>query len=800
MPRKYPKFYQVSSNLFLLDKLSTFNFQLIMKRLLKTIFKYRLSSILTLISLTVAFLGIIVLSLYVSYERSFDGFHKNKKDIYLMSFNFDMGSALPVPMGELIRSEVPEIERSVTMREWWNNEFYRTDQTLRDAVRTKALHASADFFTMFDFPLIAGDAKTVLSIPNSVVLSETLARNIFGTVDVVGKQLLASGNELTVSGVMKDMAKNTSFLCEAVVPLDLKKNSDWSEWSFSIFFQLKNGADKAVVERKITDIERIAETSKQIAERYSPKADAVDLLPLSKIHYGSNGYMFTSINKTVLGVLSLLIVVLLVMGAVNFINFSTSQAPLRAKSLSVQQILGAVKWRARLQIIGEAVILSLMALGLSFIIHSLVFQRLENLFQITGLSFKGRELFYAGFVLFAVIFGVIAAFYPSRYITSPPISQAVKGKMFFSGKGKNFRNVLITVQFVFTIALIAASLTIEKQLHFWNSFDIGIDKENVLYLQTSNVLRKSHQAFADELMKNADITNYTYTQFLPGRVGMGWGREVDGMQIQLQAWPVDDRFIDFFGIKITEGRAFRQGEADTDNFILNEKAVQQFGWEKPLEKKFEGLGGMGEVVGVAKNFNYASLKGEITPMVFWRTDSRKFNILIKTRGGNFTQIRKYIEETAKRFDPDGTFEARFLDEALEQQYSKETRMARFIEFVSLWTILLALTGLLGLIVFISRDKVKEIGIRKVNGATIFEVVRMLNKNVLIWLGIAFVIATPVAWYAMSRWLENFAYKTALSWWIFALAGMAALVVALLTVSWQSWRAASRNPVEALRYE
>ena len=771
-----------------------------MKQLFKTIFKYRLSSILTLVSLVVAFLGIIVLTLYVSYERSFDGFHKNKNDIYLMSFKYDMGSSLPVPMEELIRHEVPEIERSVVMREWWNNEFYRTDQTPRDAIRKKAMHASADFFTMFDFPLITGDAKTVLSVPNSVVLSETMAQNIFGTADVVGKQLLASGSELTVSGVMKDMPKNTSFNCEAVVPLVIEENQDWSEWSFSIFFQLKKGADKAVVEKKIAGIERISGGLDEIAESRSPEAAVVDLMPLSKIHYGSRSYMFVFINKTVLNVLSVLILVLLVMGAVNFINFSTSQAPLRAKSLSVQQILGATKGSARLQIIGEAVILSLTALGLSFIIHSLVFQHLENLFQITGLSFKGRELLYAGFVLFAILFGVIAAFYPSRYITSPPISQAVKGKMLFSGKGKNFRNVLITVQFVFTIALIAASLTIEKQLHFWNNFDIGIDKENVLYLQTSNVLRNSHQAFADELMKNTEITNYCYSQFLPGRVGMGWGRKVDGKQIQMQAWPIDDRFIDFFGIEMQEGRAFRQGEADMDNFILNEKAVQQFGWEKPMEKRFGGLGAEGEVIGVCKNFNYASLKGEITPMVFWRTDGRENNILIKSRGGNFTQIRKYIEETAKRFDPEGTFEVHFLDEALEQLYSNETRIARFIEFVSLWTILLALTGLLGLIVFISRDKVKEIGIRKVNGASVFEVVRMLNKNVLIWLGIAFIIATPVAYYAMSRWLENFAYKTTLSWWIFAVAGLVSLFVALLTVSWQSLRAASRNPVEALKNE
>jgi putative ABC transport system permease protein len=263
---------------------------------------------------------------------------------------------------------------------------------------------------------------------------------------------------------------------------------------------------------------------------------------------------------------------------------------------------------------------------------------------------------------------------------------------------------------------------------------------------------------------------------------------------------VDDRFIDFFSVDIVEGRSFRQGEADINNFILNEKAVQEFGWEKPLEKKFPGFNFMGDIVGVAKNFNFASLKNDVTPMLFWCTDTRKNNILIKVQGGNIAQTRKYIEDTAKKFDPEGTFEVRFLDDSLENLYNQEERLARFIEFVSLWTILLALTGLLGLIIFISRDRIKEIGIRKVNGASVPEIVRMLNRNVLVWLGIAFIIATPIAYWAMSRWLENFAYKTTLNWWIFALAGLAALFVALLTVSWQSLRAATRNPVEALKYE
>jgi len=771
-----------------------------MKKIFKTIAKYRLSSILTLISLVVAFLGIVVLTLYVSHERSFDGFHKNSDDIYLMSFNTEGGSSLPVPLCELIKENVPEVEKSVIMREWWNNEFCRTDRTRKDAVVYSAMTASNDFFTMFDFQFLDGNPETALSKPNTVVISEKMAKNFFGSTDVVGELLLAGRKELTVTGVMKDMPHNTSFKCEAFVSLIPEDEDDWSEWGFSILFQLKEGTDKVIVEAKAAEIEFVAEIIKKLNEFKNAENIKIDLIPLSQLHYGSRGYMFSSVNENVLNILTLLIVILLVMGIVNFVNFSTSQAPLRAKSLSVQQIFGEKRWKARAQIIGEAITLSLIALGLAFLLHQMFFQSLENTFKIAGLSFKGRELFYSVFILFAVLFGFIAAFYPSRYITSSPISQAVKGKMFFSGKGKKIRSVLITTQFVFVIALIAVSLTIEKQLSFWNNFDIGIDKENVLYMHTTGSLSESSQAFGDELMKNTDIKNYCYTQFIPVEVGMGWGREVDGQKVMLTAWPVDDRFIEFFGIEIVDGRTFRQGEADINNFILNEKAVQEFGWEKPLEKKFPGFNFMGDIVGISKNFNFASLKEDIAPMLFWRTETRKSNILIKVQGGNIAQTRRYIEETAQKFDPEGIYEVRFLDESLEKLYNQEERMARFIEFVSLWTILLALTGLLGLIIFISRDRIKEIGIRKVNGASVFEIMRLLNRNVLIWLSIAFVIATPIAYYAMSRWLENFAYKTTLSWWIFALAGLSALIVALVTVSWQSWRAANRNPVESLKYE
>jgi putative ABC transport system permease protein len=228
--------------------------------------------------------------------------------------------------------------------------------------------------------------------------------------------------------------------------------------------------------------------------------------------------------------------------------------------------------------------------------------------------------------------------------------------------------------------------------------------------------------------------------------------------------------------------------------------VELFNWEEPLEHEFGGLDFTGQIIGVAKNFNFSSLKTDIPALAFWLTDARKNVLLLRLSQGNYTQTFNYIKQTALQFDPKNTVEVTFLDDSLNKLYAKEERIARFIEFVAVWCILLSMVGLLGMVIFISRDRVKEVGIRKVNGAKIAEVVIMLNKDFIKWVAIAFVIATPIAYYAMHKWLENFAYKTELSWWIFALAGVLALGIALLTVSWQSWKAATRNPVEALRYE
>jgi putative ABC transport system permease protein len=777
-----------------------------LKHLFKTIFRYKLSSGLTLLSLVVSFLGVIMLTLYISFEQSFDTFHKNKDDTYLFSFN-NKDFWVPALLADEFKNKIPEVESAVVVTQWWYRSIYRDGTTIQDAVNGQLIAASADFFKMYNFDLMQGDKETVLKEPKSVVLSEEYAKKIFNNENPIG-QIVNLGNRTSykVTGIMANMPSNTAFSCDAMVSFasfmqpgdDWRGAQQWSEWSFHIFLQLAKGTPKADIETKIGENEQIADWLRIMEERSGVKA-FVYLLPLPDLHY-TGGMFFPSVNKRIIDVLLALAIIIAIMGIVNFINFSTSQAPLRAKSLSVQQILGEKKWRSRMQIIGESVTLSFIGLLIALLIHNSSYTFIQNLFGISGLAIGDRYIYILWFVLAAIIFGVVAGLYPSRYITSVPISQAVKGKMFFSGKGKGFRQTLITIQFVFTIAMIIAAFTIEKQLNYWQNFDLGINKENVIYINTTQKIQQSHRAFAEELIKNAEITDYAYTQFVPGGVGMGWGREVDGQQVQLKSWPVDDRFLDFFGIQLVDGRKFLQGDGDINKFILNEKAVEKFGWENPLEKKFPGFDFMGDIIGVAKNFNFGSLKQEIEPMLFWRTETRKNVLLLRAKTDNYTQLRKYIVKTMNKFDPESKYEPLFLDDSLNKLYDKEVKLARFIEYVAMWCVLLALTGLLGLTIFITRDRVKEIGIRKVNGATTLQVVNMLNRSAVIWVSVAFVVAAPISYYFMDKWLQDFVYRTQLSWWVFALAGLLALIIALLTVTILTWGAARRNPVEALRYE
>ncbi len=780
-----------------------------LKQIWKSILKYKVSSGLTLLSLIISFTGIIILTLYVSWEKSYDRFHKDIDSIYRLETVL-YGEAVPATIGKTIKTEIPEVTDLTALAPYFGGTI-STSELLDKNIKfeTKAAFAEQDFFNIFSFPLTLGDRNTALEAPHSAVISESFAKKLFEETNVIGKYIVAQGIEYKVTGIMKNIPKNSSIQADCLFSFSTYKVEscysrfeDDNECSFNIYLKLNADANIDLACSKINQIDKFQELTQEVKGIIPEGSDLFSIRPLKEVHFtpsylGSSNYA----NPVLLNVFILLIVILTIMGAVNFINFATSQAPLRSKSLSISRVLGENRFASMAQITLESVIISLVAMTISYIIYRLSYHCIESMFSIEGLGIEGRYYFIPAFFVFAFIFGIMAGTYPSKYITSPPLAQSVKGQIHFSGKGKSIRNALVISQFVFTIGLISSALIIEKQLNYWRNFDIGINKEHVVYLSTTYGLATHYQAFADELLKNNNITDYTYTGFIPGQVEMGWGQTIDGQYIQMKCWPVDENFLSFFNIKMDEGRAFMdKNNSDINSFILNKKGLEKFGWENPFERQIEGFDWDGPIIGIAENFNFSSLKDDVEPMVFWRTNRRKDHLLLRLAPGNYTQTIAYIKKTASIFDTENPIEVKFLDDSLNALYAKEENSAHFIEFITLWTILLSVTGLLGLIFFISRERIKEIGIRKVNGATISEVLTMLNMDFIKWIAIAFVIATPIAWIAMNKWLESFAYKTTLSWWIFALAGVLALGIALLTVSWQSWKAATRNPVEALRYE
>ncbi len=776
-----------------------------LKSIYKSIVKYPTSLVLNILSLVIAFTGIITLMLYISYENSFDTFNKNYHRIYKIEIG-NPGSTVPAVISPIIRKNVPEIE-NITPLLFTNSTLTTAKLKARKIIfYASGMYANNNVFNIFTFPFVLGNKKHALSNVNTVVLTKSMARKLFGEKNPVGKEVLIHDKNFTVTGVIQDIPENSSFRVKYISSFKTltQKPGDaantWEEWSYRVFCKVNKQADIRNVTEKLNAIEEINKHINPDTDNSKEHREALFLKPLSGLHFSTDNN-FSIINKKVLYVLGILALVLAIMGAVNFINLTTSQAFQKAKIFSIKRVFGANRTMVMMQVILEAILISLFALGLSFLLHRLLFPYLENILAVKGFGFDHRLQWYFYFVLMAVIFGIVAGIYPAYYISSPDLSQSVKGAQNFTGKGKLIRNGLLVLQFVLAIALIITSIGIGKQIRYWHNFNIGIQKENIIYLRTTKNIRQHDKAFAKELIKNQDISQFTYSGSIPGYVGMGWGRVVDGQQISLRVWPVDKNFLDFFGLKIVKGHPFSKTTgADNNTFILNQKAVEQFGWKNPLEKTFPGFNFNGKVIGVVKNFNFSSLKERIKPMMFWLTNDRKYYLFLKIEPGNYTQTIAYIKKIWEQFEPVQNFNFTFLDSSLNALYAKEDRISYFVEFVALWSILLSLTGLLGLVLFTARDRTKEIGIRKVNGASVLEIVKMLNREFLKWVAVAFVIAIPIAYYAMYRWLETFAYKTKLSWWIFALAGIIVLAVALLTVSWHTFRVARKNPVEALRYE
>ncbi|WP_319479944.1 ABC transporter permease [uncultured Draconibacterium sp.] len=761
--------------------------------------KAKQTNFFNLIGLSVSFAAFVLLSIYLWNEFTFDQYNKNYKQVYMLEMksveNGENESTyfLPNPMADYFAENIPELSELCSFA--WGASIYSLQKGGEESINLATRAVDSTFARMFDLQMKFGDLES-LARNDGIILSETGAKRLFGNENPVGKTIYANfQSPFVIEGVFFDLPQNSSYYeYDAFCSFPTASwATNWSEYSFNHYYQLPENASISDVILKMNASQGVKDWKENSTEDFS-----FSLLPIKEKHFnkqlGAGNLLFTR---------SLVVVaaLLLFMALVNYLNFAIANAPKQRKAINVRQVLGETKKHLLFLSISESVFIITLAFIGSIALSSVVTYFWPDIFSYE-FHLRNYVWIFALCWLLVLFLGALIAVIPARMNGNMAPARALSGNV-PQGQQRNFTGKVLTVlQFGISIFLIIGVLFIEKQVRFFKNYDLGFDKENIVIVDIPQSIQEHEDAFISELVKNGNITDYAFSQFIPGGVGMGWGRDIDGKNVSFKCWPVDERYMNFMGFEIVDGRAFSENlKSDENNFIMNETALKDFGWETEyLGKQIPGFGFSGTLIGVVKDMKYASLREEVTPLAFWLTETRHNKLSLKISGQNVTNTIAHINDVYSQFEKKLTFNYRFLDEQLNGMYKAEEKQAQLISIFCIISIIISVIGVLGLAILLSEYRIKEIGIRKVNGANISEIITLLNSGFIKSILIALIIACPLGYYAMNKWLENFAYKTTLSWWIFALAGALALGIALLTVSWQSWRAATRNPVEALRYE
>jgi len=804
-------------------------------RLIIRIFKRNIFSSLTnVLSIAIGMSAFILVMLWINYELSFDKFNKKGDQIYRITsegrlFENDIndattGSILSKALPDLF----PEVQDAAALFDFGTSMMSKPDG---EGFRMKTSGATASLFDIFSFSVLQGDYKS-LEQPNTAFITQSAAKRIYGDESPIGK-ILATGmdreyKKFTITGVMADVPSNTHFTFDFLFSLpsmSFYRNAtgDWLNSQNYTYVLLDKNADYTAFENKLnkyveTQIGPILKDWRNLTvEEWKAKGEnwKMVLQPLSKIHLhsslkneaGQNGnityiYMALSIG-----------IFILIISLINFTNLSTVQSSARTKEITVKKVTGASRKSIMWQFIGESCTYSFLAL-----ISSLVFVRLfipvfERNTEIQVLSEGGlTPAMYLWLILFALVTGIVAGLYPAFVVSGMSPIKVLTAKHFRkSGSRVNFKDALLVMQFTISILVIISTLAVTRQLDFLQNKKLGFKKENIVVVrQMSDLSGEQQKVFKQELEKNSHILSASFSHRIPGmNLPARSFAYPEGDELKMVAFetnPVEASFFDTYNIELTEGSFFTDDITSGKKMLLNEEAVKKYNIQDPIGKHiYYNETDYYEVVGIVKDFHYNSKRNEIRaaafvqePDIVWWWAPEYLSVGLA--GTDMQNLVSFINAEYQKVLPGKEFTYSFFDDDYDALYKNEYQTKQLFTLFALIAISLSCLGLFGLVKYIVVTKVKEIGIRKVSGAGVADILKMLSVSYVKCVAISFVIATPVAWYAMHLWLENFAYKATLSWWIFALAGLLALGIALLTVSWLSWRAATRNPVEALRYE
>jgi putative ABC transport system permease protein len=795
--------------------------------------KHSFYSFLNIFGLSLGLASCLLITLYVVEELSYDRFFENADRIYRIDADIKFGgpemklAVASDPMGFTLKRDYPQVEAVTRLRER-GSYLVRRSENADNLTESFVVFADSTFFDVFSIPLLAGDPKAALIEPNTLVLSERDAEKYFGKESPIGRTLLLD-NEQTyrVTGVMQNIPSNSHIsslnMLLSMATLEESSENSWGSHNFNTYVVLREGVDYRAFEKNFETmlkkyvapwVQSIMGATMEDLEK-SGNYLRYSLMPLTDIHLHSDRVAELGVNGNIqyVSIFSIVAIFLLLIACVNFMNLATARSANRAREVGVRKALGSERSSLVSQFLTESMLLSYISLGLALVLAFLTIP-LFNQLAAKEISIPVSSVpFWLILVLMGAVVGILAGSYPAFFLSGFKTIKVLKGTLATEGKGGYLRNTLVVFQFMISVMLIIGTLVIYRQLNYIQSKSLGYNKEQVLIIDNGNALGTQKEAFRQEMLALPNVESITNSHFLPtpsSRSDSPLFPEGEMMQdkaVSMQYWRVDEDYAKTLGLKILKGRFFsRDFPSDSTAIVLNEEAVRMLGYADPIGKRVVTFGDIQTkekvfytIIGVVQNFHYESLRKNIGALnMTLGRDGGMFAVRLKT-DDVLNSISK-AEVTWKQMAPGQPFEYRFMNQDFDSTYRAEQRVGRIFITFALLSILIGCLGLFGLAAFTAERRTKEIGVRKVLGASVGNIATMLSRDFLKLVLIAILIATPVAWYGMKQWLADFAYKTDLQWWVFALAGVLAIAIALLTVSFQSIKAALMNPVKSLRSE
>jgi len=801
---------------------------------IRNIGRQRFYSILNVLGLAVGITCTLLIILYIQTELSYDDFYENADRIFRLNNENNIGGKIdkycnaPRPISPTMKEIYPEIEASTRVC-GVNGLYGHTADLYYDenlVVSRNIFAVDSTFFDVFTNEFVEGSAQEAFSVRNAIIISESLAERIFGDEDPYQKTIsIENAFDLVVTAVFKDHPGRTHFPYDALVPwigaYRPGEENAWYGWQVYHYFLLAKGADPKDLEAKFPEF--YDTYMKEALDRLNGTS-TLSLQPLQSIRLHSNliWEMYPNGDIIYIYVFSIIAVFLLLIACINYMNLATARSARRSREVGLRKVFGSNRKSLIMQFLFESILMATAAAVISLVLAELLLPVFNNITSLgLKISLVTQPEYLFGTLLLGIFVGLLAGIYPAFFLSHFKPVQTLKSETVKGVQGALFRKILIIIQFTISIALIIGTLLVIKQLMYAKNKDLGFNKEFLMAININDrQIEQQMQTLKQELVSHQGIVSAASSFNMPGTTFnrspvRAETNEGDIQQMSSQFMQIDYDYLETMEMEIAEGRNFSRELDNTwfNSVLVNEAAVKKFGWDEPIGKRVVAFtDSLGEdtfatIVGVVKDFHSSSIKQEIHPIIIWLiTDDMQYRyrenlrLFVRIKPENYRNTIDYINDVWNQFSPDEPIKSDFVDDQLNRLYLAEEKLINLFGYFTFITIFIACLGLFGLAAFTAEQRTKEIGMRKVLGASVFQIISLLTKDFSRLVAFSFIIACPISYVVMKGWLQNFAYRTTMSLWVFIISGILALIIALVTVSVQTFKSATSNPVKALKYE